>query len=59
MTPLFAVGPVCCMVPILLGLAVGYYVLHQLTREPPPPPPPRDPDAPPPNWPAHWPRRPG
>ena len=56
MTPVFAVGPLCCMLPILMAIAVVFYLLSELWSDPPPPPPPPDPNGVPPTWPSHWPR---
>ena len=53
MTPLFAIGPECCMFPPLLAAGLVYYLLASKET---PPEPPADPDAPPRNWPDHWPR---
>jgi hypothetical protein len=55
MTPPFAIGPLCYMIPILLGLAAAFYVLSGAWRDPPDPPPPPDPNGVPPTWPPHWP----
>ena len=54
--PLFAIGPLCCMIPILMGVAVVFYLLTEAWKTPPPPPPQYDPDGVPTAWPTHWPR---